>query len=531
MPETADGRSVRYHWAQGGDVSAFLGLASDNVAQLIVFATLLIQVFGYPADLVLQRMVPGTALGVLLGDLLYTWMAFRLARRTGRSDVTAMPLGIDTPSLFGLTLGVLGPLHQATGDPVLSWQAGMALMVCMGVCKIVLSFVAAPLARLLPGAALLGTIGAIGVLLIAFFPTLKVLSLPLVGLPTLLVGLLALLRPPRMPLGIPPILLVVLLGTGLFYAAAALGLVPGHARSVPALTLAVPWPTLSFARGMEAALPYLPVALPLALVTVIGGIDVTASAAAAGDAYSTRNVLLTEGVSTLLAGLCGGVIQTTPYIGHPAYKRMGGRAAYTLATALFVGLGGVLGLLGLLVHAVPEVVLAPILVFIGIEIAAQAFLSVPARHAPAVAAAFLPVVAHLALLLLGQVLPGTGSGAPTGAARTTMQTLTLLSSGFVLSSLLWGACVAYSIDGRLAQAAAALLACGLGALFGLVHSPLPSGATFLPWRLPDRTPWLTAGGYLVAAILLLLALPVVKKADDAAAGPPGPGHDKPATTA
>ena len=33
----------------------------------------------------------------------------------------------------------------------------------------------------------------------------------------------------------------------------------------------------------------------------------------------------------------------TPYIGHPAYKAMGGRAAYTLATAIFIGGAGVFG--------------------------------------------------------------------------------------------------------------------------------------------------------------------------------------------
>ena len=32
---------------------------------------------------VLTRMIPGTAVGVLVGDLIYTSMAFRLARRTG----------------------------------------------------------------------------------------------------------------------------------------------------------------------------------------------------------------------------------------------------------------------------------------------------------------------------------------------------------------------------------------------------------------------------------------------------------------
>ena len=38
------------------------------------------------------------------------------------------------------------------------------------------------------------------------------------------------------------------------------------------------------------------------------------------------------GKTTLVAGLCGGVAQSTPYIGQPAYKAMGARAGYTLLT-------------------------------------------------------------------------------------------------------------------------------------------------------------------------------------------------------
>ena len=111
-------------WYAAGDVNAFFGLALDNLTNLVILAGLLIGVFGFPADLVLYRMVPGTALGVLVGDLGYTWLAVRLARQTGRADVTAMPFGIDTPSLFGMTFGVLGPAMLATRDPVLAWKVG-----------------------------------------------------------------------------------------------------------------------------------------------------------------------------------------------------------------------------------------------------------------------------------------------------------------------------------------------------------------------------------------------------------------------
>jgi len=113
-------------WLAPGDWSAFFGLALDNTTQLVILSSLLIGVFKFPAGLVLGRMVPGTAAGVLVGDLVYTALAIRLMRRTGRDDVTAMPFGIDTPSLFGIVFGVLGPVMLLTGDAELAWKVGMA---------------------------------------------------------------------------------------------------------------------------------------------------------------------------------------------------------------------------------------------------------------------------------------------------------------------------------------------------------------------------------------------------------------------
>jgi len=100
-----------------------------------------------------------------------------------------------------------------------------------------------------------------------------------------------------------------------------------------------------------------PLAAPFAIATVIGGIDNTESALAAGDEYRTRDILLTEAVATAVAGLCGGVIQNTPYIGHPAYKAMGARAGYTLATALVIGVGGAVGAVSVLVSVLPVLLL------------------------------------------------------------------------------------------------------------------------------------------------------------------------------
>jgi AGZA family xanthine/uracil permease-like MFS transporter len=121
----------------------------------------------------------------------------------------------------------------------------------------------------------------------------------------------------------------------------------------------------------------------------------------AGDNFRTRDILLTEAVATLVAGLCGGVAQSTPYIGQPAYKGMGARAGYTLLTGLFIGLGGIFGYVSFIVELIPRAVLAPILIFVALDIMVQAFLACPARHAPAVAFSFFPTEARLLAIKLG----------------------------------------------------------------------------------------------------------------------------------
>ena len=128
-----------------------------------------------------------------------------------------------------------------------------------------------------------------------------------------------------------------------------------------------------FARSGREAISYLPVAIPLALATVVGGIDCTESAAAAGDDYPTGQIIATEGLATIVGALFGGVIQSTPYIGHPAYKAMGARSAYTLATALFVGAAGIFGYFDWIFFVIPKPVIFPILIFVGLEITSQSF--------------------------------------------------------------------------------------------------------------------------------------------------------------
>ncbi len=497
-----------YRWFRIGDINAFFGLMLDNMSDLVIMAGILTGVFGFPKEIVLYRMLPGTAVGVLAGDLIYTVLAFRLAKRTGRDDVTAMPLGLDTPSTFGLAFGVIGPAYQKFRDPLLVWKITMAVVILMGLIKVIGAWFGPTVRRLVPRAGLLGSIAAVSLMLIAFLPALKVFGDPIVGFVSLGIILMTLIAKIRFPFRVPGALAAVLTGTGIFYILDLPGLLRGGGINLPIFHLGfnLPVPTLGFLEGLPTALQYLPIAAPFALAIVVGGIDVTESAAAAGDEYNSRNILLADGIATITAGLCGGILQSTPYIGHPAYKDMGGRSGYTLATALFIGLGGMLGYLSFFVDLLPEAAVAPILIFIGLEITAQAFEVSPTRHAKAVAMAFIPVIANLLFIEIGSILSNLGrtASALTGEIAVTYQTILMLGNGFILSSLLWGAITANLIDRRFKTAAGFLTTAGLFALFGIIHSPLASGEMFLPWRITSQAPLRFCFGYLLMALFLFL---------------------------
>ena len=517
-----------YHWAAPGDINAFFGLVLDNTANLLLTVGLLAAVFEFPTNFAIRSMIPGTAIGVLVGDLLFFWMAFRLARRTGRQDVTAMPLGLDTPSTLGMVFFVLGPAFTAARQvlPVEeaarhTWHIGICALLISGLFKFVCAAASSWVRRVLPRAGLLGSLAAIALVLISFIPLLEILREPLVGFVALAVVLAALVARIRLPWGIPGALAAAVVAGAMYYGLQWTGqLTPAVEPLVNPREALWPYEWLAVFRcEWVAAFPetvkYLPIVLPFALGTVIGGIDCTESAAAAGDEYHTGRVIAVEALATVVAGLCGGVIQTTPYIGHPAYKAMGGRAAYTLATAVFLGGAGLIGYFGYLYVVIPRAAVLPILLFIGLEITSQSFQATPPRHYPALAWACMPALAALAMIyvdkLLGDAALATaGIGIATLAdatLRQELQTLRVLANGFIVTSLLWASALAELIDRRLMMSAAYWGIAAACTLFGIIHSPQPGSPLFLPWHLPPDVARITlsyAAAYAVAGLLLLV---------------------------
>jgi AGZA family xanthine/uracil permease-like MFS transporter len=516
------GQSARRGWFAPGDLNGVLGLIVDNLSIMAFLSTALIVIFGFPADIVYRRMFPGTALGVLLGNLAYTWMARRLAQRTGRGDVTAMPLGLDAPTSIGMALLVLGPAFlgfrqhgmdaQAAG--IATWQLGMAALVIMGVLKLVLSFFGGAVQRWVPRAGLLGSIAGIALMLMGFLPMVEIMKVPVVGFVGLGIVLYALVAKGRLPFDVPGVLVAFVVGVALYYGLGPIGLLGTgyHAPAAWQWRLGLPLPNLGFVPGLAYAWPYLPLLLPFGLLMVVGGINVTESARAAGDDYRTRDILLVEALATLVAGVCGGVAQTTPYIGQPSYKAMGARSGYTLVTGLAIGIGGALGLVSNLVELLPLSVLAPILVFVAIGITAQAFEATPVRYAAAVVLAFFPAIARMLTIKLSDpsvVAPEHFAAlfAANEHGISDMAVITILGNGFIITSMVWASFLVAMIDGKLRAAAGILVLGGVLTAFGLIHSVELAGGMYLPWRLPALENALVgqfAGAYAALAVVILL---------------------------
>jgi adenine/guanine/hypoxanthine permease len=394
-----------------GDLDGFFGLALDNLVQLLLIDNLCRYVLEFPPELLYGRVLPGVAVSLLVGNVFYAWQAHRLAARTGRSDVTALPYGINTPSVVAFVFLVMAPAkadaikNGATVAEAAEYAWRMGLVACFGsgLIEFLGSFIAEPIRRMTPRAALLSTLAGIAVGFISGVFLLRTFAHPVVGLSTLGVVLLVYFGGVKFKGGLPGGLVAVAVGTALAWAT---GLVGGEWPTEPP-SFHPPRETFTEVLAMFKSsewLHYLTVIAPMGLINLIGSLQNIESAEAAGDPYPTMPSLAMNGVSTLAAASFGSCFPTTIYIGHPGWKALGARAGYSTLNGLFFTIVCLFGLLGYIAHAVPIDAGMAIVLWIGIVIAAQAFQATPKHHAPAVVIGLLPGIAAWVSVLIQSTL-------------------------------------------------------------------------------------------------------------------------------
>jgi AGZA family xanthine/uracil permease-like MFS transporter len=240
--------------------------------------------------------------------------------------------------------------------------------------------------------------------------------------------------------------------------------------------LHLPLPSGDVILGFAGIASLLVTAIPLGIYNFTEGMNNVESAAAAGDNYSLRNILLADGVGAVVGAFLGSPFPPAVYIGHPGWKAVGGRIGYSLATGVCVALVCWLGLTALLLAIIPLVAILPILLYIGLVIGAQAFQASPARHAPAIVLALLPNLANWAqgqvdtALTVASVattpelqakLSDTGAIIYHGMAR--------FGGGATLAGLMLGAIAVFIIDRNFRYATLFAIGAAVLSFFGLIH--------------------------------------------------------------
>jgi adenine/guanine/hypoxanthine permease len=465
-----------------GDWNAFFGFGTNILVNMLVLTGLLRFVLKMPDSLVFGRILPALGMMMCLSTLYYAWLAYRLAKTTGRSDVCALPSGVSVPHMFIVTFVIMLPISVQTHDPVQGWEAGLVWVFFQSFILMIGGFIAPFIRKITPRAALLGTLAGVSITFISMRPALEIYMTPVIGLTCLAIITVNWLGGFRYPKGIPAGLVAIAVGMIIAWGSNVVGLHYGG-LSVKGVTDAfsnfgfnVPVPAFDHVfSGFHYLGIILVTAVPFGIYDLVEAMDNVESAEAAGDPYPTTRVLTADGVVSLIGCLMGNPFINAVYIGHPGWKGMGGRIGYSAATGLRVIVLSWFGVISLLLALVPVVAISPILLYIGMLIGAQAFQTTPSAHAPAIVLALTPHLAAWCKTLMDGALGVAGASAAAlgfdklanvGVLYPGLQTL---GGGAILTGLVLAAIGANVIDKKFVHAAAFALAGAVLTFFGFMH--------------------------------------------------------------
>jgi len=474
MSVTAPLMTFRRYW-RPGEVNAFSGLFINLLVNVLTITILASVVVHIPIGKVTGTILPALGCELLVGNCFYFWLAKRLQAKEGRDDVTAMPYGPSVPHMFIVTLVIMLPTYLKTHSFLKAWEAGLAWAFIIGVIILIGAFVGPFVRRVTPRAALLGALAGISLTFIAMQPAAEMWEAAWIALPVLVLIIAGFVAGIRLPRKIPIGLAALVVGT-------AIGWIGGYMHpsevSTAAKDIAIGLPSLNFSllgHGLSAISPLLATAIPLGVYNFCEAMTNVESAAAAGDSYNLRHVLLADGTGAIVGACLGSPFPPAVYIGQPGWKEAGGRLTYSLACGVAIFVLCIIGMFPLLAAILPIPAIVPVLLYIGLVIGAQAFAVVPRAHYAAVVLAMIPNIASWGSGQVNDALSAAGTSAARVGESNLVNAgvhytgLLALGNGATLAGMVLGGIAVFLIDRRFYHAAAF---CAFGALLsivGLIH--------------------------------------------------------------
>ena len=457
-----------------GDIGAFFGILGDVFSKIAVIIGVLLLNEQMPKDLVLGRILPGIAVGSMLGSFLYFREAYLLGVKEHRNDVTALPFGVGSTQVFTWLFIIIVPVHRQTGDPYLAWSVGLAACFIGSFVEIAGAFVSRFIKRYIPQSALIANMAAAAVVWLSFNGAVNVFNKPHIALLSLFIAFLTIFYRKNIIPFIPNALLILAIGavsswltkeTGvqhIQYAVQNAGVYP------PSLYLS------DIIAGFRHISPYLSIIIPLQIGNFLTTIQAVESAELAQDAYPLRRALIIDGITTLVSALFGSPFPTTVYYGHSGWKRSGARGGYLLFMLIPYALL-FLGLPLLITAVIPFEVIIVFLVAVGLAVSMDIQNNLKVDYSIAVAVSLLPLIAQYITSLIDNILHIFNSSLQTidigafQASGVAITGLLYLSYGAFASSLLYSIWIIYVLQKNyLGSGIIALVLAGLSAI-GFIH--------------------------------------------------------------
>jgi len=486
----------RWWVLERGDIDTTVAHLGFNLAQSVIPVFLLLPV-GIPAAFSIAHLLPGYALGFLVGSLGMVRLAVGLARREGRNDVTAHVYGNNVPAIISYTLSIVLPVYLESHSAERAWEVGAAAVAWTGLLKLAAAPFARAFQRFIPSAAAMTVFGAAMYSYLALVLLQRVFDHPLVGLVALAIVMTSVLG--NLPITrwrIPPFLAA-------WAVPLAVGMAVGYVR--PAWQgAAAAWPfslTPEPLGAMALAAPYLSVIAPMAIYHVLQDIASVAGANAVGDKYDVRAVLAVDGVGTLVCGLAGSVVAPVVYAMLPPYKAMGARIGFSFWTPVLYLAVTVSGLTIFIAQLFPWPILAAMIAYVSIGVGMATLRRVETRYTSVALLGFVLPAGAVVAAAMNSALPALQLSAANPAVQAALNrsiywaSVQGLGNGFLFLVLVVAAVVTEIIDRRFGPAAAWCLLAAAFSWFGLMHSAL------MRWAAQPMyaAGWLAAAGIVYSA--------------------------------
>lgn len=479
-----------YQFFGKGDLDAWPALFFDNLSSLLgifgamLFVPQLALILGAPitpahvaafGNVVFGRVGPGVAIALAVGNLWYSWMAFKLAHYEDRQEVTALPYGINTPAGFVMAFSVILPLcfkYSSIADPdefaFRVWAGSCSANFIGGIFEVSGFWLGNLIRDNTSKAALYAPIASVGFVYLGLAPVIAVGAEPIIGIiPFALCFTGFFANGGRGVYGTGGVALIMfVVGTTLRWAGA--GRYDGSFAEQEGAVIS----TWSSFAGQNTMLPFVPmeglvdspdfmaIVFPVALQSFIETMENVEAAQHKGDHYNVKEAMIADGLGTMIGALFGSIIPTTVYIGHARHKLIGARASYSLLNAVSYFVLLMSGIFPTIYSIIDPVSIGCVLIFVGLMIVQQSFEVSARRHYPALCIGIFMLVTDLMKNGSGDARPGV---------------LNLSAGGGIMASIVVTQIVCDLTDSRYDRAAIGSLIAMVFSEFGIMHGNNPVG--------------------------------------------------------